>query len=149
MENNLQALQKIQEQPNDKTVQKPSLTANFSFIGLQQTAWRTAQSTGALGYMPYEEAQRYADIYEVQEEFVAAQKEIVADQAAIEGLVAKFNLSASKDINLEQADELAERYGRWHGHILYLDVLARLDAASYQAFLNNRPAPTEMHEDVK
>ena len=148
LEANLRALGKIQNAPGDKSVQTPSLTADFTNIGLRETAWRTAQSTGALSFMPYDEAQRYADIYQQQEAFLTTQQTIAEDQAASEGLVAKFNLSESKNIALEQANELAERYGRWRGHLLYLDVLARVDAANYEAFLNNKPAPTEMHEDV-
>ena len=134
LKENLQALGKIQNDPGNKSLQDPSLTADFSNIGLQQTAWKTAQSTGALSYMPYNEAQRYADIYEQQDAFLKAQQGIVEDQAAIEGLVAKFNLAESKNIALQQANELAEYYGRWRGHLLYVDVLARLEAANYKAF---------------
>ena len=56
----LAAMRRIQDHPNDPAAQHASLTVNSSGITLDDTAWRTAQSTGALAYMPYEEAKRYA-----------------------------------------------------------------------------------------
>jgi hypothetical protein len=35
----------------------------WDFSSLNDSAWKTARETGALGYMPYDEVQRYADLY--------------------------------------------------------------------------------------
>jgi len=40
-----------------------SLTNSMSFDSLNDAAWRTARDTGALSFMPYDEVQRYSDIY--------------------------------------------------------------------------------------
>jgi hypothetical protein len=44
-----------------------SVTNSFAFNSPETAAWRTARDTGALGYMPYDEVQRYSDIYSIGE----------------------------------------------------------------------------------
>jgi hypothetical protein len=46
---------------------RTSVTNSFAFDSPENSAWRTARDTGALGYMPYEEVQRYSDIYSIGE----------------------------------------------------------------------------------
>jgi hypothetical protein len=45
---NLDYLAKVQTNPKDEKSQHGSLTANYSIFDLRDTAWKTAQSTGAL-----------------------------------------------------------------------------------------------------
>lgn len=40
-----------------------SVLNTWDFSSLNDSAWKTARETGALGYMPYDEVQRYADLY--------------------------------------------------------------------------------------
>ena len=40
-----------------------SVRNDFDFNSLNESAWHTARETGALGYMPYDEVQRYSDLY--------------------------------------------------------------------------------------
>ena len=42
------------------------LQFNFEWSSLSDSAWKTAQDTGAFAYMPYGEVQQYADIYAQQ-----------------------------------------------------------------------------------
>jgi hypothetical protein len=44
-----------------------SLANNMTFDSFHDAAWRTARDTGALSYMPYEEVQRYSDIYMLEQ----------------------------------------------------------------------------------
>lgn len=44
-----------------------SLVNTMSFEAFHDAAWRTARDTGALSYMPYEEVQRYSDVYMLEE----------------------------------------------------------------------------------
>lgn len=44
-----------------------SLSNTMSFDQFHDAAWRTARDTGALSYMPYEEVQRYSDIYMLEQ----------------------------------------------------------------------------------
>jgi hypothetical protein len=40
-----------------------SLINSMEYTTLDQSAWNTARDTGALAYMPYDEVQRYSDLY--------------------------------------------------------------------------------------
>jgi hypothetical protein len=62
IDDDFEKMQKIQNHPNDLQAQHAKLDVFESSISLHDTAWRTAQSTGALAYMPYDEAERYWDI---------------------------------------------------------------------------------------
>ena len=42
------------------------LQFNFEWSSMSDSAWKTAQDTGAFAYMPYSEVQQYADIYAQQ-----------------------------------------------------------------------------------
>lgn len=44
-----------------------SLANTMSFNSFHDAAWRTARDTGALSYMPYEEVQRYSDVYMLEQ----------------------------------------------------------------------------------
>lgn len=44
-----------------------SVTNFFDIEDFNEGAWRTARDTGALSYMPYDEVQRYSDLYSLQE----------------------------------------------------------------------------------
>ncbi|HEY1607370.1 MAG TPA: hypothetical protein VGF77_17420 [Allosphingosinicella sp.] len=41
-----------------------TLTNTMEFAPMDQSAWRTARDTGALGYMPYAEVRHYSGLYE-------------------------------------------------------------------------------------
>jgi hypothetical protein len=43
-----------------------SMTIRFNIVGFENVSWNTAQSTGAVAYMPYALAQEYSDIYSEQ-----------------------------------------------------------------------------------
>lgn len=58
-----------------------SLNFTFSWDSLSESAWRTARDTGALGYMPYAEVQRYSDLYQEQARIDTAQDEMYEDDA--------------------------------------------------------------------
>jgi len=40
-----------------------SLNSAIAYAGLDDAAWQTARNTDAVAYMPYDEAQRYSDLY--------------------------------------------------------------------------------------
>ncbi len=58
-----------------------SLNFTFSWDSPSDSAWLTARDTGALGYMPYAEVQRYADLYGEQAKVDSAQDGIYQDDA--------------------------------------------------------------------
>jgi hypothetical protein len=149
MEKNIQLLTKIQENPADKALQKDaSITADYSMVGLRDTAWKTAQTTGALGFMPYTEAQRYSDVYGSQKEFLDQQEKIMEDEAQFLGVLAKTNFGHGDHITVEQASLALERFGIWNAHLLYLDLMAQATAGNDKSFLEGKAAPTNFHEEM-
>jgi hypothetical protein len=66
---NIRTLREMEMKPKAHS----SLTNSMSFASLDDAAWRTARDTGALAYMPYDEVQKYSDIY--------ADQQVVNDKA--------------------------------------------------------------------
>jgi hypothetical protein len=147
MEANIKALTRILENPKDKGAQKASVSADFSIVGLRDTAWKTAQATNALAFMPYEEAQRYADVYGSQQAFGKAQDAIQEDESQLMGVFAETDFGHN-DVTPEQAGMALERFGIWRGHLLFLALTAKVTAANDTAFLEGKEAPTSMSEKL-
>lgn len=145
--NNIEVLTRIQQNPKDKSAQDPSIDASFSNKSLKDTAWKTAQTTGALSYMPYAEAEKYAAIYQAQDAFLAAQDKIVEDEAQLLGVLAKTNFGHGV-VTPEQASLVLERFGIWQGHLVYLNLMTRLSSLSDQAFLEGKEAPNKLSEEI-
>jgi hypothetical protein len=145
-----EVVHKIQENPNDAGAQHASLKVHWSSINLPSTAWMTAQSTGALAYMPYEEAERYSSIYQAQAALLAMQNKPAEDVVGILGLVARYNVHSgpSSMITVEQAGALMERFGQMRVHLLNGDLLLRESIEESQAFLENRKPKTDFNESL-
>jgi hypothetical protein len=63
LEQSLTDLQRLKSNRNAKT---QDLNLNLNFFSLSDTSWRTAQATGALALMNYEQANDWAGYYDVQ-----------------------------------------------------------------------------------
>ncbi len=62
--NNIKTLHAIQTAPHGSHY---SITNTIQFESFSNAAWHTARDTGALGFMPYAEVQRYSDLYASQD----------------------------------------------------------------------------------
>ncbi len=144
---NIEALTRIQENPKDKAAQDAQINADFNIVGLRDTAWKTAQTTGALSFMPYAEAQRYSDVYGTQKDFLDQQDKILEDEAQFLGVLAKTNFGHG-DITAEQASLALERFGIWQAHVTYVDLMAKVAAESDAAFLAGKDGPHEAHVEM-
>jgi len=80
-ESNIKAIHFLHDHPKGKA----DVTNTMSFNSMDDAAWRTARDTGALSFMPYDEVQRYSDIYMLAD--------IVNKQAVAIG-TADFNAAA-------------------------------------------------------
>lgn len=144
---NIDILTKLVRNPKDKEAQDASISADFSVTGLKDTAWKTAQATGALTFMPYGEAQRYASVYNTQQEFLDQQNKILEDESQFVGVMRKTDFG-HKDITPEQASLALERFGVWQAHLAYLVVAAKVSAAYDKAFLEGKEGPHSMRYDL-
>jgi len=144
----LEAMQRIQEHPNDPAAQHATLNIKSSGITLGDTAWRTAESTGALAYMPYEEAERYSSIYQAQAALIEYEEKPAEDAAEIFGLIARYHWSDTSRITQEQASAVAERLGQMQLHLVRGDLLLQVCVEDSSAYLENRKARESFTEDV-
>lgn len=135
---NLETLEKIQKNPNDPAAQNGQLTIGAHDMTLRSTAWKTAESTGALAYMPYAEAQKYAGIYAAQERLLAAEHLPSEDSAHAAGLVAKFGLAQKSRLTAEQAAALEDVFGQSAFHLAESTGLLQENIELNQAFLEGR-----------
>ena len=147
MKENIKTLTRIQENPKDKEAQNPSINADNSMTGLRDTAWKTAQTTGALSFMPYDEAQRYSNVYGSQQAFLNQQDKILEDEAQFLGVIAKANFGHNA-VTPEQASLALERFGIWNAHLMYLDLMAQVTTQTDQAFLEGKEPPHHMHQAI-
>lgn len=67
MEADLKVLAEMRAHPHDK---RGPLNLMFSLGGFDDMSWKTAQSTGAIAYMPYKDAQKFSDIYAFQDVYL-------------------------------------------------------------------------------
>ena len=144
---NLKVLTKILEDPKGKKSKSVQISADFSMGTLRDTAWKTAQATGALAFMPYADAQRYADVYGLQQDCLSQQNKIPEDEAQFLGVLAKTNFDHG-DVTPEQASAALERFGVWRAHLGYLTLMAKATALNDKALLEGKEGPRELHEGI-
>jgi hypothetical protein len=87
-------LKKMIAKPGVKT--HDTMSIRFNIRGFNDVSWKTAQSTGAFGYMSYALAQEYSDIYDQQHEIDDAEHVAVRDTVVS---VAPFLNSKDDDPN--------------------------------------------------
>lgn len=149
VDDDLATLARIIAHPDDKKARRATLLLSSHAIDMRDTAWRTAQSTGALAYMPYEEAQRYARIYRAQEDLVSFEKQPTEDVARSFGLIRRFNWMGDAEISPEQAALLSEPLGEMQVHLAAGAALLKENIELNQAFLDGREPKGDFSEMLK
>jgi hypothetical protein len=138
-------LKRIQANPKDESAQRGSMNATFQLKGFDATAWKTAQATNALSYMPYSEAEKYASLYGFQSAFESKQDEVVQNEITLLSMITSFG---DKDLTSEQAGRLLELLGRWQAQLGFLELSARLSYEDDEAFLQGKEGPHSEHMDL-
>jgi hypothetical protein len=69
--------EKLKQRQQGKEVDHHPAQLGMKITTLQDVSWKTATSTGALGYMDYSQVKRYAEAYQLQDQFVQIQNGIV------------------------------------------------------------------------
>ena len=136
----LVSVQKIQSTPNDAKGHELNLSVSYNMVGFDDTAWRTAQATGALGFMPYAEAERYSDIYGAEQTVLKEQDQVAEDETQMLGVAREVH-PGSGTLTQENAGLVAKQLGIIEGHLLGLKLAARLLKAEQEAFLEGKDAP--------
>ena len=77
LKGDIEILQRIIANPKVKNYE--NFTVGLRVRTFEDVSWKTAQSTGAVGYMPYEQAHEYANLYSQQDEIYVAEQQAVRD----------------------------------------------------------------------
>jgi hypothetical protein len=110
-----------------------SLSLNFNLATLNASGWQTAERTGALAHMDYEEVERYSEIYNMQQLFDEQQRKAVDLVASSITLV-----NAAFDPSKADRDELGEFRRRvllLQSNLLVTGQLGEQLMKGYQEFL--------------
>jgi hypothetical protein len=83
LDQNLAALEMMRAHPG----QHQGVSFTFTLKGFDDTAWKTAQTTGAFAYMPYKEAKEYSGIYDSQDEIYKAEQQVNNDAISAASLI--------------------------------------------------------------
>lgn len=123
---------------NPKVQNHDEMSISFRMSGFDTVSWKTAQSTGALSYMPYDLAQEYSDIYSMQElvsdaEKQAARDTIVTAGAFIGSKPGDPNPSAEEAVLIKQHIEVLG------GQLFLLDSLIKGLDTQYKKFMAAHP----------
>ena len=123
---------------NPKVPSHDTMTINFHIRSFDDVSWKTAQSTGALSYMPYERAQEYSDIYSTQNEIYAAEHQAVRDTVLS---VAPFLNSKDGDPKPSGEEEvkIKARLEVLHSQLSFLENLILGLDGEYKKFLAAHP----------
>src|SRR5687767_14745030 len=99
-----------------------------SFAQLSSASWQTAERTGALAHMDYDEVQRYSALYAFQEVFTTHQHRALERMAAVGAVVAHGSPHEAPAADLEK---LREQVMALHGDLLIETDLAKTLSAHY------------------
>ena len=123
---------------NGKPPEHESMEITFHIRGFDSVAWKTAQSTGALSYMPYSLAGEYSDIYNTQDELYTAEQQAARD--AILSLAPFINGDKNDtDPTSGEAASIKVHIETLQGQLLLVDSLVSALDANYKKFLAAHP----------
>jgi hypothetical protein len=111
----LKILARMRAQPKGEY---PVLNLNLDSVRFNGAAWKASQSTGAFGYMTYDDAQEYSSIYSMQDEVMDVQR-----QEVDEGLHAAALMNDLSDDGKETPERIDEIIDRVHMVEMRLAVL--------------------------
>ncbi|MEO6806386.1 MAG: hypothetical protein ABI286_08800 [Edaphobacter sp.] len=134
--NDLVILQKIIDNPKAPNPGKPRI--DIQIPPFDDVSWETAKATGALSYMPYEEAHRYSDIYKKQDEVDVAEHQALND-VVLSVALSPFLEPANTKFNPDDAQIMKQRIKVLRVRLRLLAVLIQDLDEKYQKFLAAHP----------
>lgn len=110
-----------------------SVSFNFNLPTLNESSWRTAERTGALAHMDYDEVKAYSEVYAQQDLFTTHQRKSIDLVAAGSVLIApSFDPTTAERQDLVRFRESAMQL---QANLLVTEQLGRQLSESYQKLL--------------
>ncbi|MES2393099.1 MAG: hypothetical protein V4555_15740 [Acidobacteriota bacterium] len=119
--------------PTDK-----DMSIDFRIVTFDNLSWTTAQSTGALSYMPYSLARDYAGIYAQQELLTASEQQAARDAVSAIGPF----INEPKDApppSPEEARSMIDKIETLQGQYILVEAMMTGLSFQYKHFLQNHP----------
>ena len=112
---------------------KMELDLSWNFKELKNAAVTTGQITGAFGYMKYDEVKRFADVYDLQAEFLRLQEREISNFQAIYGYIPR--LTAPKPPPAASIEEWRGRVSSLIAALAFQEQFARALIRRYDELL--------------
>ena len=123
---------------NHKFPEEAHISMGVAIHTFDDVSWRTAQSTGALSYMPYARAEEYADIYNEQGELYASEQQAARD--AILSLAPFINeVKDDPDPTPDQANDIKQKIETLQSQLTLVDSFMNSLDREYKKFLTAHP----------
>ncbi len=124
---------------NGKFPEEKNMAIEFRIVTFDDVSWKTAQTTGALAYMPYDLARKYSGIYAQQEVLTATEQQAARDAVASIGPFLN-NPDSNAPPSKEAALALIEKIELLQGQLLLVDSFMQGLAEQYKEYLTAHPS---------
>jgi hypothetical protein len=102
---------------------------------LKNASWKTAAATGALGFMEYDQVQRYADVYQLQDKYSALQDQTIDEYLQLQSYLL-YGFDPDKITPADAGSAEAETR-RTLAHLTAMDQVGTALATEYNEVLKS------------
>jgi hypothetical protein len=127
-----------QLETDPRSFKSGSITVDWTDHELYSTAWKTASTSGAVTYMPYDELQHYTDAYDSQQDFTFLQKDAYN---TIAGLFPLVKTTMRQDVTKAPRERFVQmQQDAYHGLLIAqaLESLCQELDKQYATILNEK-----------
>jgi hypothetical protein len=110
-----------------------SFTLHYNLADLSSTSWHTAERTGALSHMDYDEVQRLSKLYDLQELVITQQRNILTQLTAATAIMSS-DFDPAKP-NMKDLEAFRERVMQLGGSMKIIEDFAKRLAEDYAEYL--------------
>ena len=117
----------------------PQMSIDFRIVTFDSVSWKTAQASGALSYMPYDDSQLYASIYSQQELVTQSQQQAARD--TVMAIAPFMDDPDEKDAppSPQEATDVKQKVEILQAQYIIVESMMQALAAEYKKFLAAHP----------
>jgi hypothetical protein len=123
---------------NPKTPNQETPVIKFDLPAFDEVSWETAKSTGALSYMPYEQAHEYSELYNQQNDVDVAEQQATRDAVLCVAPFVNLEHVAPK-LSAEDAPSVKQRIEILQAQLYVVESLTMDLDKKYKKFLAAHP----------
>jgi hypothetical protein len=123
---------------NPKKPNREDIRFDYKIRWFNDVRWRTAQTTTALSYIPYDEALEFSDIYDQQDEIDTQERLAIRDVVVAVGPLQNLK-HGDANPGGEEAAKIKEHFEILQGQLKHIQFLIEQLDSEYQTFLAAHP----------